>query len=167
MGPGELVKSFGYDYIVTGENLILGNFDSEAEVVAKWMDSPGHRANILNERFVEIGVAIVKGTYQGQSVWIGVQEFGLPFSACEQPDPDLKIQIDANKTILDQLAFQIESKKREIDSANKNSSYYNELVDEYNQLVNQYNPIAQNTKGFISQYNLEVNIFNNCVASTQ
>src|SRR3989344_5440335 len=32
VGPGELVKAYGYDYIVTGENLILGNFKSEKEV---------------------------------------------------------------------------------------------------------------------------------------
>ena len=83
--PGTLVKSFGYDYIASGENLILGNFVNEKEVVQDWMDSPGHRANILNNRFADIGVAIVKGTYKGRVVWIGVQEFGLPLSACPAP----------------------------------------------------------------------------------
>src|SRR3989344_3216924 len=57
-----------------GENLILGNFLSEKEAVQHWMDSPGHRANILNNRFTEIGVAFIKGQYQGDTVWIGVQE---------------------------------------------------------------------------------------------
>src|SRR3989344_2281020 len=96
VGPGELVKTYSYDYIVTGENLILGNFKSEKEVVHLWMNSPGHRANILNERFTEIGVAIIKGKYNGGTVWIGVQEFGLPMSACNQPSIQLKIQIDVN-----------------------------------------------------------------------
>ena len=81
--PGKLVESYGYDYIVEGENLILGNFSSEKEVVADWMASPGHRANILNNRYTEIGVAIVKGTYKGEESWVGVQEFGLPLSTCE------------------------------------------------------------------------------------
>ena len=71
VGPGQLVKSVGYDYLVVGENLILGNFASEQEMVQLWMNSPGHRANILNKRFSQIGVAVVKGTYKGQTAWIG------------------------------------------------------------------------------------------------
>ena len=79
--PGKLVQSYGYEYIVAGENLILGNFSSEAEVLGDWMNSPGHRANILNIRYTEIGASIIKGTYEGQTVWIGAQEFGLPVHA--------------------------------------------------------------------------------------
>src|SRR3990167_5043216 len=56
LDPGTLVKNAGYEYILSGENLILGNFKDEQELVQAWMDSPGHRANILNERFVDIGV---------------------------------------------------------------------------------------------------------------
>jgi len=76
VGPGDLAQNYGYEYILVGENLILGNFSSEKELVQDWMNSPGHRANILNNRFTEIGVAIIKGTYKGDTVWIGVQEFG-------------------------------------------------------------------------------------------
>ncbi len=162
--PGVLVKSFGYDYIVTGENLILGNFASEKEVVQDWMNSPGHRANILNDRYVDIGVAIIKGTYKGQTVWIGVQEFGLPLSTCFQPGADLKNQIDVSKNKLDELSLQIDAKKNEIDNTSPKRSEYNKLVDEYNQLVAQYNALAQETKNLISQYNSQVNMFNQCVA---
>jgi len=161
--PGELVKSFGYNYIVTGENLILGNFKSEAEVVKLWMDSPGHRENILNKRYTEIGVAMVKGTYKGQKVWIGVQEFGLPLSSCQEPDKSLKAQIDANKIKLEQLYVEIEAKKEEIDNTNRNSPRYNQLVDEYNAMVAEYNSLNDQTKNLISQYNGQVNEFNGCV----
>ncbi len=41
---------------------------------------------------------MVKGTYQGRQVWIGVQEFGLPLSACASPEVSLKNQIDTDKT---------------------------------------------------------------------
>jgi uncharacterized protein YkwD len=161
--PGQLVKSFGYDYIVSGENLILGNFKDEAEVVQKWMDSPGHRANVLHNRFVNIGVAIIKGEYQGHTVWIGVQEFGLPLSACSEPPIALKSQIDNNKLQLDQLSLQIEAKRQEIDNTNSRSSKYNELIDQYNNLVAQYNQLAQETKNIIGQFNSQVSSFNNCV----
>lgn len=40
VGPGDLAQKYGYDYIVEGENLILGNFSSEKEVVQDWMNSP-------------------------------------------------------------------------------------------------------------------------------
>lgn len=163
VSPGDLVKSYGYDYIVSGENLILGNFKDEAEVVQDWMASPGHRANILNNRFTEIGVAIIKGTYKEQTVWIGVQEFGLPLSACLQPSIALKNQIDTNKNNLDQLLLQIDAKKEEIDNTNQRSSQYNVLVDKYNQLVAQYNSLSYETKNIIVQYNNQINIFNQCV----
>ncbi len=162
--PGELVKSSGYNYIVTGENLILGNFKDEKEVVQLWMDSPGHRANILNNRYTDIGVAIIKGIYNGQTVWIGVQEFGLPLSACEQASDNLKNEIKVNKNKLDQLFSQIDLKRTEIDDTKPKSSQYNILIDEYNQLVNEYNLLNQETKNIILQYNNQINIFNECVS---
>jgi len=166
VGPGDLVKSYGYEYIVTGENLILGNFKDEKEVVQLWMDSPGHRANILNERFTEIGVAIVKGTYKGQTAWIGVQEFGLSLSSCDQPSESLKGQIDLNQDSIDQLLLQLNAKKAELESTNRRSPQYNKLVDEYNQLVKEYNKLVQETKILILQYNNQINAFNECVSDT-
>ena len=162
--PGELVKNFGYEYIVSGENLILGNFENEAEAVDAWMASPGHRANILNDRFVDIGVAFIKGTYKGKTAWVGVQEFGLPLSACQSPNASLKAEIDGNKIKLDNLSLQIEAKRAEINRTNKNSPEYNAKVDEYNNLVNQYNQLSKITKNIIAQYNIEVNAFNECIA---
>ena len=160
---GQLVKNYGYDYIVVGENLILGNFASEEVLVQHWMESPGHRANILNGRFTDIGVAIEKGIYNGKTVWIGVQEFSLPLSACGQPNLSLKSQIDYNKNELDQLALKIDAKRAEINNINPRSQKYNVLVYEYNQLVNQYNLLSQETENLILQYNSQVNIFNQCI----
>ena len=162
--PGKLVQSFGYDYIIVGENLILGNFSSEKEVVQDWMNSPGHRANILNNRYAEIGVAVIKGTYKGETVWIGVQEFGLPLSSCVQPDVNLKNKIDSDKAQLDLLSADIDTKKNQINNTNPKSAPYSQMISDYNQLVAQYNSLAETTKNIISQYNNQVNIFNNCVA---
>src|SRR3989344_5705251 len=65
-GPGDLAREAGYVFITIGENLALGNYKDDAVLVQAWMDSPGHRANILNGRFTEIGVAVVKGIYEGE-----------------------------------------------------------------------------------------------------
>lgn len=162
--PGTLVKNYGYEYIITGENLILGNFKDEKEIVQLWMNSPGHRANILNNRFVEMGAAIVKGKYKGETVWIGVQEFGLPLSACAQADVSLQQTIEANKAQLDSLAAQIDAKRTEINNTSRHSPEYNQLVDEYNALVAEYNPLNDKTKNLIAKYNGQINTFNNCVA---
>ncbi len=162
--PGKLVQNYGYNYIVAGENLILGNFTSEKELVQAWMNSPGHRANILNNRYSEIGVAIIKGTYKGEIVWIGVQEFGLPLSSCSQIDNTLKNEIDSGKIQLDNLSLQIDQKRTEIDNTNPRSEVYNQMINDYNQLVAQYNSLASQVKQIIATYNNQVNIFNNCVA---
>ncbi len=164
VGPGDLAQKYGYDYIVEGENLILGNFSSEKDAVVDWMNSPGHRANILNTRYTEIGAAMIKGTYKGETVWIGVQEFGLPLSSCTQPDVNLKNQIDSEKMQLDELVSEINSRKNQIESTGKLSPAYRQMVEDYNQLVVQYNSLANEIKGIISKYNNTVNNFNQCLA---
>ncbi|MBU3896264.1 CAP domain-containing protein [Patescibacteria group bacterium] len=156
LDPGTLVLNHGYDYILTGENLILGNFSSEAELVQNWMDSPGHRANILNERYSEIGVSAVSGTYQGEKVWISVQEFGLPLSFCPIPSLSLKQMIEYNQDKLDQIALlvdQLYSKARQGSG-----------VEEYNQLVSQYNNLSRETEQLVRAYNSQAEEFNRCLA---
>jgi uncharacterized protein YkwD len=66
---------FGYSYMVIGENLAAGQ-DSPFEVVNDWMNSPGHRANILGEHFTEAGVGVRAGGVYGL-YW--VVEFGQPW----------------------------------------------------------------------------------------
>lgn len=166
VAPSDLVKSFGYNYIVTGENLILGNFASEKELVQAWMESPGHKANILNNRYAEIGVAIVKGTWKGETTWIGVQEFGLPLSACTQPDVGLKDQIGVLRVQLDDLSAKIDQRRQEINAAASDTQKYNSLVPGYNDLVKQYEDMAANIKNLIAKYNNQVAVFNKCVAGS-
>lgn len=70
-------KRVGYRYRLIGEN--LGNIYPNAtsrKFVEGWMHSPGHRKNILNRNFREIGVAVKKGKLDGQNTWIAVQIFG-------------------------------------------------------------------------------------------
>ena len=48
--PFEMMKNFGISYRSAGENIAKGYATPEA-VVKGWMNSPGHRANILNKSF--------------------------------------------------------------------------------------------------------------------
>ncbi len=58
--PFEMMKSFGISYRSAGENIAKGQESPEA-VVNAWMNSSGHRANILNKSFTHIGVGYVSG----------------------------------------------------------------------------------------------------------
>lgn len=54
--PFDMMKSFGVTYNSAGENIAKGQ-SSPSEVMNQWMNSPGHRANILNSGFTQIGIA--------------------------------------------------------------------------------------------------------------
>lgn len=64
--PFDMMKQYGVDYRSAGENIAMGQ-RSPQEVVDGWMNSPGHRANILNESYTHIGVGYISnGNYWTQ-----------------------------------------------------------------------------------------------------
>ena len=66
----------GYVYKYAGENLAIGFYESE-EVYDAWLNSPSHKANIVNPNYTEVGTAILKGFGPNNSIVV-VQEFGSP-----------------------------------------------------------------------------------------
>ena len=61
-----MMRSFGISYRTAGENIAKG-YQSPEAVVRGWMNSPGHRANILNSSYTHIGVGYVaSGNYWTQ-----------------------------------------------------------------------------------------------------
>ncbi|MEV6572488.1 CAP domain-containing protein [Streptomyces sp. NPDC051577] len=66
------ISATGYTWSATGENIARGQANA-TEVVDSWMKSPGHRANILNCDFTEIGVGVVQA---GGPWW--TQDFARP-----------------------------------------------------------------------------------------
>lgn len=164
LGAGDWAENSGYEFIIVGENLALGNFKDDQELVQAWMDSPGHRANILNSRYQDIGVAVGKDIFEGQSTWLAVQIFGLALSSCPQPNEALKAQIEISDGQLKELQAEIESLQKEIKFMRpERGPTYNKKVDEYNQLVNQYNSLLSNFQAMVNQYNSQVKLFNECV----
>ncbi len=64
--PFNMMKSFGISYKTAGENIAKG-YQTPSAVVDGWMNSKGHRANILNSSFTHIGVGYVaSGNYWTQ-----------------------------------------------------------------------------------------------------
>lgn len=164
VGVADLGRDAGYDYIIIGENLALGNFKDDASLVEAWMESPGHRANILNRQYTDIGVAVGRGIYKGQETWIAVQHFGLPKSSCPTIDAILHGQIDVAQKEIKNMESDLALRRTQIDSgAVYNGKTTNEQIDEYNALVPQFNQLILDTKEKINIYNTEVQAFNSCI----
>ena len=64
--PFQMIRAFGLSYRTAGENIAMG-YATPAAVVNGWMNSEGHRANILNASYTKIGVGYVSdGNYWTQ-----------------------------------------------------------------------------------------------------
>ena len=70
-------KQSKYPFTYAGENLAV-DFSDSLDVERAWMNSPAHRANILNGHFTEIGIAVAHGVYQDHPTTFAVQMFGTP-----------------------------------------------------------------------------------------
>lgn len=66
--PFDMMKKFGINYTAAGENIAYGQ-KTPADVMNSWMNSPGHRANILNSNFTEIGVGVANDK-NGTPYWV-------------------------------------------------------------------------------------------------
>lgn len=75
--PWHWFKEAGYTFRFAGENLAV-NFTESTDVQRAWLDSPTHRANVLNPNFSEIGIATAYGTYKGLNTAYVVELFGTP-----------------------------------------------------------------------------------------
>ena len=68
--PFQMMKAFGISYRTAGENIAYGQRTPQA-VVTAWMNSSGHRANILNASYKQIGVGYVANGHYWTQMFIG------------------------------------------------------------------------------------------------
>lgn len=73
--PFTMMQNFGLRFSAAGENIAYGQ-RTPAEVMADWMNSPGHRSNIMNPTYTEIGVGLAKNS-SGVCYW--TQQFMKPY----------------------------------------------------------------------------------------
>ncbi|MRG27861.1 hypothetical protein GIJ05_06750 [Laceyella tengchongensis] len=62
--PFDMMRKFGIQYTYAGENIAAGQ-QTPQDVMNSWMNSPGHRSNILNPNYTTIGVGFAKGGSYG------------------------------------------------------------------------------------------------------
>lgn len=160
----DLVFDAGYDYVIVGENLARGNFVDATDLVTEWMNSPGHRANILSAKYQEMGAYVAQGTYDGRPVWFAVQHFGTDRSACPAINTKLKPQIDAMNADLNQRRAQIANEKALLVGPNHpEGEEYKDRVNIFNELVSNYNIALVLSQEKIKIYNAQVAAFNTCL----
>lgn len=78
--PWGFILGAGYKFSYAGENLAR-NFYTSPDVVVAWMNSPTHKANIINSKYKNIGIAVAEGQLKGERTILVVQEFGTPIDA--------------------------------------------------------------------------------------
>lgn len=164
VGVSDLADQSSYEYLIIGENLAMGNFKDDKSLVEAWMNSPGHRANILNKNYREIGVAVGKGLFDGKTVWVAVQHFGLNKNACPSISEVLHGVIQTTEEEINKTENELLVRRNNI---NKGVIYEGrtifEQISTYNNMVAYYNEMVKDLKQKISEYNTQVEEFNNCL----
>lgn len=177
--PGDAITQANYQFRTYAENIAMGNFQSNRHIVDGWINSPGHRANIVNPDIREIGVAIVKDntTPLGRpSVYYGVQLFASPMPDCSPPsEADMALLQDMQRKN-DDIWRRVDDRRREIDvlknriDRETNTATRNRLITDYNRQVGAFNSLAAEAKGMqeslklvVHSYNDKINQYNICM----
>jgi len=75
--PWYWLEQAGYKYQYAGENLAV-NFNDSKDVTEAWMQSPTHRANIVKNKYTEVGTGVATGIYEGKKAVFAVQLYANP-----------------------------------------------------------------------------------------
>ena len=95
----DILPASSYDYSVRGENLAYGEFDNEGDVTKSWMNSSGHKYNILYKNFREIGTASSVANYMGGKYVVIVQVFGAQKVQAVKNKTDRKLAVASSKSL--------------------------------------------------------------------
>jgi uncharacterized protein YkwD len=187
----DIAQSIGYHYKIIAENIGSGDFYTNQKIVDGWMQSPGHRDNILSTEVQEIGAAVLKGKMKGVETYITVQIFGLQSlpvtqNICVAPSSNLAHDIEIKKAEMESLRDQINRLKQELDTEqesietdrkytydnaekiqklNEKINAFNEKSRWYNRIVGEAKAKSDVTQSMVNEYNRILQIYNDCRAS--
>jgi len=159
----DLADRFEYEYIVVGENLAFGDFVSSKDVVEAWMDSKGHRENILADKYTEIGIAAGRSNFEGSHVWIIVQAFGRPKSTCPTVNTELGRELETLQDRLEIYERVANIRKVQADRTDGSLNERKARIDAYNLVARLYNNLAENYRDLVDEYNETVGDYNDCL----
>lgn len=89
--PWHWIDKENYDYNYAGENLAM-DFTTVEKMNEAWMDSPTHRANVMSDKYFDVGVGIAQGIIDGHETTAVVQMFGSgdKNSSAHMPKDEIK-----------------------------------------------------------------------------
>lgn len=97
--PWDFFRAAHYQYSVAGENLAKDFYDTDSMMRA-WMNSPTHRANIVNPKYQEIGIGVVNGVLRGVKTTLVVQHFGTPLHAVAMADDTPVVEVESAPAVI-------------------------------------------------------------------
>ena len=159
----DLVNTTGYKYQIVGENLALGIFYNDKDLVLAWMNSPLHKENILNPKYTDIGIAVGINEYKNQKQWIAVQHFGKPRPVCTEIDTVTQDNIDKEKVILESEERELQKMAGIIESDPSQNTVDRAYLNNYNTMVNNYNDRLNKLRETINSFNKTIVDYNACV----
>jgi uncharacterized protein YkwD len=159
----DLVNTTGYKYQIVGENLALGIFYNDKDLVLAWMNSPLHKENILNPKYTDIGIAVGINEYKNQKQWIAVQHFGKPRPVCTEIDTVTQDNIDKEKVILESEERELQKMAGIIESDPSQNTVDRAYLNNYNTMVNNYNDRLNKLRETINAFNKTIVDYNACV----
>lgn len=133
--PWYFFKKVGYNYNWAGENLAR-DFSTSAGVIAGWMASQGHRDNMLNPNFTEIGISVQNGTLQGDQTTLVVEHLGQTLTSSKSGTSNNSNTSDSSSNITPingkpatlEENYQKEEKKQKQATSAANVSQINEKI---------------------------------------
>ncbi len=160
----DILNDTGYEYVVAGENLAMGKFATNQEVVDAWMESQGHRANILNGEYTDVGIYAKTALYGSRRVTIVVQHFGKSVTDCPHVLTTLKKEIDEGNSYLERRTIELKEQKEAIEvNFYKDEAAHDAAVNEYNASVNLFNVFLKSLTEKVEKYNDTVKKYNSCI----
>ncbi len=88
------LKAVNYDYTLAGENLAISFLTAE-DVMNAWENSPLHRENLLEPKYEDIGVGILKGNFEGVDTILIAQYFGTQNKKISQKEKHFINKLDS------------------------------------------------------------------------
>jgi uncharacterized protein YkwD len=180
----DVARKVGYRYKCLSENIASGDFPTNRKLIEGWMQSPGHRKNLLSTDVDEIGIAVVRGSLKGEETWVAVQIFGLPApegeqgavpaTSCTVPSPGAAQAIESGKREIEDMERQLASMKTEMEleklilerkgaPSKEESDAFNARAGQFNGLVEKSNDKRATVQGMINDYNASVQRYNACL----
>ncbi|MGB5217047.1 MAG: CAP domain-containing protein [Smithella sp.] len=187
----DIAQRIGYLYKIIAENIGIGDFYTNQKIVDGWMQSPGHRNNILSSEVQDIGASVIKGNMKGRETYVTVQIFGLqspPVAKknCIAPPENLLRDMETKKAELASLQDQLSRLKNDLNEEKEaieaDQPYtsgdaqkilkLNVKINAYNEKSHWYNRVAGEAKAKVdvmqsmeNEYSRMLQAYNECQAS--